>query len=256
MEGPLVLQIKTEPRLSDEKTERLLREELAAAFRLAVHFDLHEGIDNHFSVVVPGPEERYLINPEGFHWSELTPDTLLLCDGEGNILKGEGEVEATALHIHVATHRLRPDAQCILHTHMPYATALTCIEGGELRFCQQNALRFHGRVGYDRRYGGVALDGDEGRNIASGIGDADIVFLAHHGVMILGASIAEAFDDLYFLERSCKVQAIAASMGTIRDVDPDVARHTARQMDALRARSSDLLFTALRRTVLGEDGRS
>ena len=107
-----------------------LRRQLAAALRLADRFNLSEGVCNHFSVRVPGDEELYLINPMGVHWSEITASRLLLVDGAGVVLEGEGVVEPTAFFIHTEGHKARPDALCILHTHMTYATALTCLDGG------------------------------------------------------------------------------------------------------------------------------
>ena len=146
-----------------------LRRELTAALRLAVKFEYHEGICNHFSVVVPrelcGGVERYLINPYGVHWAEMRPDQLLLIDGEGNIHEGDGEVEATARNIHIAGHRANPRHQCILHVHMPYATSITMVEGGRLEMAHQTATRFYGRMAH-HSFGGLALDENEGERIA------------------------------------------------------------------------------------------
>ena len=142
-----------------------LRRDLAAALRLADHFGFGEGICNHFSVVVPGEGERYLINAYGWRWSEITPDRLLLIDGEGTVLEGAGEVEATARNIHIAGHRANPRHQAILHVHMPHATALTMVEGGRLEMAHQTACRFLGRTAY-QGFGGVALDAEEGERIA------------------------------------------------------------------------------------------
>ncbi|WP_395156694.1 class II aldolase/adducin family protein [Ilumatobacter sp.] len=116
-----------------------LRHELAGALRLADRFGFSEGICNHFSAVAPSDAERFLINPLGLHWSEISPDDLLLIDGDG-------EVEATALHIHVAGHRANPRHRAIMHVHMPYATALTMVAGGRLEMAHQTAVRFHRRM--------------------------------------------------------------------------------------------------------------
>src|SRR5271165_2972814 len=105
------------------------RRELAAAFRLADAHHLSEGICNHFSLAIPGSVERYLINPYGLHWSEITPASLLLIDGKGQVIEGDGDVEATARNIHIAAHRANPRHACVLHTHMPYATALAMTVG-------------------------------------------------------------------------------------------------------------------------------
>ncbi|MBU2531846.1 MAG: class II aldolase/adducin family protein, partial [Alphaproteobacteria bacterium] len=176
-------------------TPTTLRRELAAALRLAAKFEFHEGICNHFSVVVPGEEERYLINPYGVHWSEMRPDQLLLIDGDGRVHEGDGEVEATARHIHVSGHRANPRHQCILHVHMPYATSITMVEGGRLEMAHQTAARFYGRMAH-QGFGGLALDADEGTRIAEAQKKnphADIFFLDHHGVSIGAPSVALGF---------------------------------------------------------------
>jgi ribulose-5-phosphate 4-epimerase/fuculose-1-phosphate aldolase len=213
-----------------------LRRELTAALRLAVKFEYHEGICNHFSVVVPrelcGGVERYLINPYGVHWAEMRPDQLLLIDGEGNIHEGDGEVEATARNIHIAGHRANPRHQCILHVHMPYATSITMVEGGRLEMAHQTATRFYGRMAH-HSFGGLALDENEGERIAEAQKknpDADIFFLDSHGVSVGAPSIAVAFDELYYLERACKQQVLAQSSSKpLKQLPDDVVKETSRQ---------------------------
>ena len=106
------------------------RVDLVAALRLAVRFDLHEGIDNHFSYALPGMDDRFLLHPYGLHWSEVTAGDMLVVDQGGRVRDGEGEVEVSAFAIHSRIHRQHPRARCVLHTHMPYATALTAVEAG------------------------------------------------------------------------------------------------------------------------------
>src|SRR5678816_2235856 len=110
--------------------ERAVRVDLAAAFRLAVRMDLHEGVCNHFSAMLDS--KRFLLNSYGLHWSEVTASNLVALDGEGNVLEGKGEIEKTAFFIHSRIHLANPRAKCVLHTHMPYATALTLLAGGRL----------------------------------------------------------------------------------------------------------------------------
>ena len=197
--------------MSDEL--RQARTDLAAALRLAAYFDLHEGICNHFSYAMPGSEDRFLLNPQGLHWSEIRASDLLLVDGQGTVLEGEGEVEVTALCIHLPVHKRCRHARCVLHTHMPYATTLTSLDGGELEPVTQNALRFHGDVAYDRSYRGLAMDEAEGERAAQALGDKRVLFMAHHGVIVVGESMATSFHDLYYLERACMVQVLAMSTG-------------------------------------------
>ena len=208
-----------------------LRVELAAALRWAARLDLHEGICNHFSVAVSPAGDRFLVNPLGLHWSEIRASDLVLADAEGRVLEGSHEVEATAFFIHSRIHVRNPAARCVLHTHMPYATALTLLEGGRLEMAEQNALRFYDRIAYDDEYNGIALDGAEGDRLAAALGNKPIAFLAAHGVIVAGPTIHQAFDDLYYLERAAKLQVLARSTGLpLRRVPEAVARNAAAAM--------------------------
>jgi ribulose-5-phosphate 4-epimerase/fuculose-1-phosphate aldolase len=237
----------------DTSTIVTYRRQLAAALRLGAKFELSEGVCNHFSVRIPGELERYLINPRGVHWTEITASSLLLVDGEGRVLEGDGAVEDTALHIHVEGHRAKPDAICILHTHMPYATALTCLDKGRLLYVHQNHLRYWGRVSYDDDYQGLALDSNEGQRIGNAFEAGDIVFMKHHGVVVCGPTVAEAFHDLYYLERACYVQVLAMSTGRpLQEIDPAVAAHGGEQFAKLAAFEADYHFAALERILARE----
>ncbi len=227
------------------------RDDLAAAFRMAAAMELNEGICNHFSLALPGETERFLINPYGVHWSEMRPEHLLLIDGDGQVVEGEGEVEATARFIHVAAHRANPRHAAVLHTHMYYATALTMLQGARLEMAHQSVCRFHGRVVYVEAFGGLANDEAEGEAIASNARSdphADIFFLAHHGVTVCGPTVAEAFTDLYYLERVARQQVIAQSTGLplklLSDAQVDL---TARQMRQTTTVQATEYFTAMKR---------
>lgn len=189
------------------------RRDLAASFRMAAKLGLQEGICNHFSAVVPGHPDLFLVNPYGWAFAEIRASQLLICDFNGNVIAGEGKPEATAFYIHAQIHKILPRATAAFHTHMPNATALSMVEGQPLVWAGQTALKFYGRTALDENYNGLALGNDEGLRIANAIGDADIVFMRNHGVMVLGPTIAEAFDDLYYLERAAEVQLKAMSTG-------------------------------------------
>jgi ribulose-5-phosphate 4-epimerase/fuculose-1-phosphate aldolase len=197
----------------DAEAVRAARVDLAACFRMAARLGLHEGICNHFSFVVPGRDDLFLVNPYGWAFSEMTASRLLVCDFKGNVIAGEGVPEATAFFIHARMHMNQPRAKAAFHTHMPNATALAMLEGPPLVWAGQSALKFYGRTLVDEDYNGLALDESEGDRIAASIGDADIVFMKNHGVMVVGASIAEAWDDLYYLERAAEAQRLAMSTG-------------------------------------------
>ncbi len=149
----------------------------------------------------------------------------------------------------MAIHRASARAKCVLHTHMPYATTLTVVRGGRLAWASQNALKFYGRVAYDDHYTGLALDAAEGDRLASRLHDADVLFLANHGVIVCGASVAHAFDDLYYLERACMLQVLGMGTGKpLRTVSVKIAAATRAQMDAERTQA-DLHLEALKRIL-------
>ena len=157
--------------MSLESDVQSARADLAAVFRWATRLGFHEGICNHFSLMVPGRDDLFLINAHGTHWSQITASSLMLLNSEGDIVEGEGRVEETALYIHWRVHRALPHARCVLHTHMPYATALTSLEDQRLHMINQNCVRFHDRIVYDDAYNGLALDNDEGDRIAAALGE-------------------------------------------------------------------------------------
>ncbi len=234
--------------MSDNSILTQARIDLTVALRWAARMGLNEGICNHFSLAVPGTHDRFLINPQGFHWSEITPDDLVLTDAEGNVIAGKHNVEATAFFIHGRIHLGKPNARCVLHTHMPYATALTSMDGGRLEWTTQNALRFYGRVAYDECYNGLVLDAEEGDRICAQLGNADVLFLANHGVIVCGDSVARAFDELYYLERACLVQVLAQSTGKpLKLVSDSVAAMTGKQI--VEDKQYLLHFEALKRML-------
>ena len=205
--------------------------DLLAALRWAEREGLSEGICNHFSVLVPGSTDHFLLNPQGLHWSELTLSDLLVVDATGNLLEGKHAAEPTAFFIHSRIHLSKPSAKCVMHTHMPYATALCCSERGRVEWCSQNSLRYYGRIGYDDCYNGLALDEAEGDRMGQLMADHDILFLANHGVVVTAENVALAFDDLYYLERACMIQVLAESRGKPLQIIPDdLCQQTHRQI--------------------------
>ena len=229
------------------------RIDLAACFRMAARLGLHEGICNHLSFVVPGRDDLFLVNPYGWGFAEITASRLLVCDFHGKVVAGEGVPEATAFYIHARVHRNVPRARACFHTHMPNATALTMLDGPPLAWAGQTALKFYGRTVVDEEYGGLALDEAEGDRIAASIGEADIVFMRNHGVMVLGPTIAEAWDDLYYLERACEVQRLAMTTGRpLKPVPPEMAARTYAQMREGDRESARLHLESVKRILTQE----
>ncbi|MBE9603969.1 class II aldolase/adducin family protein [Acetobacteraceae bacterium H6797] len=203
--------------LSNSETEA--RRDLAAILRWAARLGLHEGVCNHFTIMLS--PDRFLVNPHEMHWSKARASELLTIDATKNILAGKGKPATTAFNIHIPMH-LKTGARVVLHTHMPYATTLCCIEGGRLEMLHQNAGRFHELCAYDEDFQGLAHHTDEGSRMASMLGDKRVLFLAHHGVIVVGETVADAFDDLYYLERACEIQVKALSTGRpLRLIPPE-----------------------------------
>ncbi len=233
----------------DDAQVHRLRADLALALRAAAHHGLSEGVCNHFSVALPDASQRFLINPRGLHWSEVTAADTVLVDAEGRVLDGRHPVEPTAMFIHAAVHQLAGHA-VVLHTHMPFATALTLTSDRALDpTLSQNAMRFMGRLAVDAHYNGLALDRAEGERIARTMVGKEIAFLANHGVVVGGATLAWAYDDLYYLERACQHQVLAQSTGRpLAPVAAELAARVAAQVQGEREQS-DLFFEALRRML-------
>lgn len=238
----------------DGPAVRQARIDLAACFRMAARLGMQEGICNHFSAVVPGRPDLFLVNPYGWAFGEITASRLLICDFDGGVVAGEGVPEATAFFIHARLHLRNPRAAAAFHTHMPYATALAMLEGEPLVWAGQTALKFYGRTVVDENYNGLALDGAEGDRIAAAMGDADIAFMRNHGVLVTAPTIAEAWDDLYYLERAAQSQWLAESTGRkIQPVPTQVAQATARQMREADRESPRLHLESIKRVLMREE---
>jgi ribulose-5-phosphate 4-epimerase/fuculose-1-phosphate aldolase len=236
-----------------DQEERQGRIELAAALRLAVRFGYHEAIANHFTLALGEKGDRYLLHPWGKHFAEVRASDMLVVNTHGEVLEGEGEAERSAVCLHGPMHARLPHARCILHTHMPYATALASVEGTRLEPIHQNAARFYDRIAYDDDFNTLALDPSEGERVCRVMGNKSILFMANHGVMVVGRSVAEAFDVLYYLEKACENQVLAMSTGQPLKIIPDeVARRTAEQW-ANEAWSSQTHFDALKRLLDRDD---
>jgi ribulose-5-phosphate 4-epimerase/fuculose-1-phosphate aldolase len=230
------------------------RIDLATAFRWGVRLGFSEGVNGgHFSLMLPGAEDRYLTIPNGLHWAEARPDNLIVVDFDGRTVAGEGEVERASFHIHTQLHRARPDARCILHSHCPYAVSLSMLADGQLRNFGQQSLRFHGMVAYYVEHQGVAHSDDVAGAMVAALGDKRVLMLAHHGVIVVGRSVAQAFDDLYFLERACQNQMMAYWTGReLREIPRPIADRAIAQYEGQRF-NCDLHFEALKRMLAAED---
>ncbi len=235
------------------------RQELTAALRWAARNGFNEGVDNHFSIAVADETgqingNRFLINPYGWHWSEVTASSMVLCDAEGNVLEGDNTVEDTAFYIHSQIHINVPHATVVLHTHQPYVTALTLLQDGKLKMCEQNALAFHNRIAYDNAYNGLALSADEGNRLAGLMDGKSVLMMAGHGVTVTGPTMKEAFNDLYYLERAAMFQVLARSTGgNLLTIPDEVIEKTASQQQEEMKVVAERHFTALQRMLAKQE---
>jgi ribulose-5-phosphate 4-epimerase/fuculose-1-phosphate aldolase len=238
------------PRDADALAEA--RVHLAAAYRLAVLDELEEGIDNHLTMRVPGRDDQYLILPFGLHWSEACASNLMVYDDHGRTIDGTGTVERSAHCIHTPIHRLA-GAAVVLHTHQTWALALNMLQDNRLLPATQTAAFFHGSIAYDDTYSGVADTLQEGERLARLMGDRPIVFMKNHGVLVTGATVAQAYRRLYKLERVCRNQVLALGTGRPIQVlsDEVVARVNAPSPDDSHSRSERerLYFEAMMRVL-------
>ncbi len=225
--------------------------DLAAALRLAVFYDLEEGIDNHFTVTVPGHEDRYFVLPFGLHWSEARASDLITFNEAGETLDGEGVVELSARCIHAPIHRIT-GRKVVFHTHQNWALALNMLEDNRLIPACQTSAFFDGHIAYDDHYFGTADTLEEGERLAGLIGEKEVVFLRNHGVLVAVDSIARGIRLLYLLERVCRAQLRAMASGkTLLPISADVIRQvqTPDANDRHRGQRDNLYFSAMKRVL-------
>lgn len=183
------------------------RIDLAAAFRWAARLNLHEAVANHFSLAVNDDGTTFLMNPKLVHFSRIRASELLLLDSKDlSTPKRPNAPDPTAWGLHGSLHRSVPHARCALHVHSIYATVLATLADPVLPAIEQNSALFFDRVAVDTAYGGLAFDG-EGERACGLLADPSrkVLVMGNHGVMVIGATVAEAFDRLYTFERACEI---------------------------------------------------
>ena len=223
------------------------RIELAAVFRMTARLNMHEGVCNHMSVMLPG--RHFLINPKGVAFERITAGGLLVIDEHGTTVEGNGRAPTTGFTIHTRVHMNHPKAKVVMHLHAPYSTAITAIKGGRLQMVHQNAARFFGDIAYDDHFNGIADATQEGERMAEAMGDKRVVFLANHGVVIVGETIAQTFDDFYYLERACQVQILAMQSGQPLNVMSDEMAQTTHDQFAKFTINAELHLEEVKRIL-------
>ena len=206
---------------------------LAAAFRMTARLGMDEAVANHFSYAVSDDGSRFLVNPFGRHFANMRASDLLLLDANAEDAE---KADPTAWAIHGAMHRNAPQARCIMHVHSKYATALASLEDSTLPPIDQNSMRFFNRVAIDDGFDGMGL-GDEAERLTTCLGDRRVLIMGNHGVMVVGPSIAQTFDELFYLERACQNYLTAlTTQRPLRVVSDAVAEKTAQQWEEYMGR--------------------
>jgi ribulose-5-phosphate 4-epimerase/fuculose-1-phosphate aldolase len=221
---------------SHDADEWQFRVELAAAFRLAVRHDWHESVANHLSLAVSADGRKFLINPRWRHFSRIRASELLLLDADDKTTMERPDApDLTAWSLHGRLHAALPQARCIVHLHPPYATAIASLADPDLPPIDQNTARFYNRLAFDLDYGGMANSETEGDRLARLMGNKQIMMLGNHGVLVCAASVAEAYDLTYYLERACRNLVLARQTGQpLHVMTPAVAEKTAQEWEADR----------------------
>ncbi len=227
-----------------------VRCDLAAAYRLIAHFGMDDLIFTHLSARLPGKEHRFLLNPYGLMFDEITASSLIVVDPEGHAVEKEEEsqINNAGFTIHSAVHMNRDDAHCVMHTHTTASMAVAAQEQGLLPL-NQMSMAFFGGVAY-HDYEGIALDLDERERLVRDLGDKDVMVLRNHGLLTVGRTVAEAFHNMYYMEQSCRLQIAATQGGQKVTVPSDnVSAHTAAQFNRSPETKGQRPWKALRRKL-------
>jgi ribulose-5-phosphate 4-epimerase/fuculose-1-phosphate aldolase len=233
------------------QTERELRVQLAACYRIFDYMGWSEMIYNHITVKVPGDEHHFLINPYGLHYKEVTASNLVKVDIEGNIVEDtEYRVNPAGIVIHTAIHAARPDVQCIAHTHTNAGMAVACTEEG-LRTDNFYSALLHNQIAY-HDFEGITVNEDEKPRLIANLGDKSLMILRNHGLLAGGRTIPEAFQNLWAMERACQVQVTTDSTGRPNiPVGPEILAKSEQlmAMQAMGGPSGELEFKAFTRLI-------
>ncbi|MCC0070513.1 MAG: class II aldolase/adducin family protein [Rhodobacteraceae bacterium] len=211
------------------------RRDLSAAFRWTAREGMHEGVANHFSLAVNDDGTRFLINPFGRHFARMRASDLLLLDAnDPATLDRPDAPDPTAWGLHGAIHRACPHARCVMHVHSIHATVLACLADSRLPAVDQNSAMFHGRHVVDASYGGMAFE-EEGARCAALLRNPKVrtMIMGNHGVLVIGETVAETFNRLYYFERAAETYVRALQTGQpLRVLSDEIAEKTAQEWEA------------------------
>ncbi len=200
-----------------DSQEKQLRQDLAAAYRLAAMLGWEDTLYTHFSARLPGGgEPHFLINPFGLMFDEVTASNLIVVDANGEIISGDAKYNPAGFTIHSAVHMAREDAHCVIHTHTLAGMAVAACEKGLLNLNQISA-EFHNQVGY-HDYEGVAFNLEERSRIQASLGNNMALILRNHGLLSVGETVADAFQVMFYLNKACEIQLAVGQMAGLSDI--------------------------------------
>ncbi|MGL9623245.1 class II aldolase/adducin family protein [Bradyrhizobium sp. U531] len=230
--------------------EWAIRCDLAAAYRLIAYFGMDDLIYTHLSARLPDKEHRFLLNPYGLMFDEITASSLVVVDPEGQAIEAEekSKINNAGFTIHSAVHMNREDAMCVMHTHTIAGMAVAAQQQGLLPL-NQMSMEFYSRLSY-HEFEGIALDLDERKRLVRDLGNNNAMILKHHGLLTTGRTIAEAFYNMYYLNQACRIQIAAIQGGQKAELPPgEVAEHTAQQFEQTSNTRGQRPWAALRRML-------
>ena len=230
------------------KEEWETRQDLAAFYRTIPYFGWDDLIFTHISAKVPGTEDEFLINPYGFLFDEITASNLVKVNLKGKILSDTNNfINPAGFTIHSAIHESREDAHCIVHLHSNDGVAVASLKEGLLPLSQTGML-VRSQIAY-HDYEGVALFEEEKERLVKDLGEARLMILRNHGTLALGKNVAEAFTNIYFLEKACSYQVRALSGNLELNYPSEESIETTRQQGEGREMAAALLWPAVKRKM-------
>lgn len=210
------LKVRSYPKLTSLEEERLYRKQhLAAAYRIFAERGFDEGVAGHISVRDPILPDHFWLNPLSKHFSQISVSDLVLVDEDGEIVIGDEPINAAAFAIHSEIHKARPDVHAACHAHSVYGKAFS-VFGRELDMITQDSLRFYKDHAVYPQFGGVVLDREEGKRIASHLGNGKAIILQNHGLLTVGETVDAAAFWFISLDKTCQAQLLvdAAAQGS------------------------------------------
>ncbi len=230
--------------------EQQIRVDLAATFRMLVRMDMHESVANHLSAAVSEDGKMFVMNPKWMHFGQVRASSLQLLNSEdSSIMQTPQAPDQSAWAIHGQIHKHDPNARVILHLHPTYATALSALKDPTILPIDNNTARFYKRVAYDLDFDGIAVSEKEGARISGMFKGKSVLMMGNHGVSVIGETVAQAFETMYYLEKACKTMVLAYSTGQKLNVlEGELAEQTAASWEAFLG-MSETHFEYLKSTL-------